>query len=88
MKVLLFVLACAFLISCYKKKEDCGKITNVTFFDASTVRKDTIRVSLLVQFSTNDSRDFSFFRNKKNHNLDFWYSFIGTQFCIGDNLPD
>jgi hypothetical protein len=83
----LLVIVLLFTVYCSKENKTCGKITNVTVF-AQPSRTDTVTVTLKVEFSSTDIRDFALLRNKKAHTNDFWYAYIGKQHCIGDNYPD
>lgn len=75
------------VVCCKKESRTCGKITDVHVFKGGP-NKDTVAIRFLVQFSPNDTRSFSEKKNAKSHPDQFWYDFIGDQYCIGDHLPD
>lgn len=84
----LIVPLCAIaLISCFKDMHTCGKITDVVVF-RQAARKDTVSIRFKVQFKPSDVRSFEEWRNEKKHPDQYWYDLIGTQYCIGDHIPD
>lgn len=87
MKAIIFIIVSLFAVYCSKEKGTCGKITNVNV-NTYPSKKDTVRISFMVQFTPTDTREFVLLKNQKKHPSQFWYDYIGKQHCIGDQYPD